>query len=152
MKVARIYEEVSNTRTDFLHKTSTKLVNDYSLIALEKLASKEMSEQNFGKQINDAGWNMFANMISYKAEEAGAVVEFVDARNTSQLCSRCGSRVQKELHERTHCCPHCGLTVDRDLNAAKNILMRATQGHCGSNASGDGAPKSAVRERGSPTR
>ncbi|MBI3412884.1 MAG: transposase, partial [Candidatus Aenigmarchaeota archaeon] len=66
LKVARLHEKISNTRIDFLHKTSTSLVNDYSLIAFEKLASQKMAEQNFGKSINDAGWNVFANMISYK--------------------------------------------------------------------------------------
>ena len=97
MKVARLHEKVSNTRTDFLHKTSTRLVNNYSLIALEKLASSEMAEQNFGKSINDAGWSMFANMISYKAEEAGCRVIFVDPKNTTQECSNCHEIVKKNF-------------------------------------------------------
>ena len=81
---------------------------------------------------------MFANMISYKAEEAGCKVVFVDPKNTTKMCSDCGTLVDKELCERIHNCPQCGLSIDRDLNAAKNILIRATQGHCGSNACGDG--------------
>jgi len=97
-----------------------------------------MSEQNFGKSINDAGWNMFANMLCYKAEEAGCRVVFVDPKNTTQECSNCHEIVKKELSDRIHDCPFCGLVIDRDLNAAKNILIRATQGHCGSNACGDG--------------
>jgi putative transposase len=132
LKVARIYEKVSNTRADFLHKTSTKLVNDYSLIALEKLASKEMSEQNFGKSINDAGWNMFANMISYKAESAGCKVIFVNPKNTTQECSRCHDIVKKDISVQIHDCPFCNLVMDRDLNAARNILIRATAGQVGS--------------------
>ena len=67
LKVARLHEKVSDVRQDFLHKTSTQLVNNYSFLALERLATKEMAEQRFGKQINDAGWNMFANMLAYKA-------------------------------------------------------------------------------------
>jgi len=137
---------VSNTKADFLHKTSTKLVNDYSFIALEKLASKKMSKQNFGKQINDAGWSTFANMISYKAEEAGCMVVFVNPKNTTKLCSGCGILVDKELYERIHNCPECGFSIDRDLNAAKNILIRATQGHCGSNACGDGAIALSIKQ------
>lgn len=70
-KIARAYEKVANTRADFLHKTTTSLVNSYSLIAMEKLASREMAEQQFGKSINDAGWRMFANMLRYKAGSAG---------------------------------------------------------------------------------
>ena len=131
-KVAVLHEKIANIRADFLHKISTSLVNDYSFIALEELASKEMSEQNFGKQINDAGWNMFANMLCYKAEEAGCKVVFVNPKDTTQECSNCHEIVKKELSDRIHNCPNCGLMIDRDLNAARNILIRATQGHCGS--------------------
>jgi putative transposase len=132
LKVARIYEKVSNTRADFLHKTSTKLVNDYSLIALEKLASWNMAEQNFGKFINDAGWNMFANMLRYKAEETGCEVVFVNPKNTTQECSRCHDIVKKGISVRIHDCPFCNLVMDRDLNAARNIFIRATAGQVGS--------------------
>ena len=122
LKVARIHENISNARSDFLHKISKQLVNDHSFIALEKLASKKMSEKRFGKQINDAGWNAFANMLRYKAEEAGCRVIFVDPKNTTQECSSCHEIVKKDLSDRTHRCPSCGLVVDRDLNAAMNIL------------------------------
>ncbi|NYZ76477.1 IS200/IS605 family element transposase accessory protein TnpB [Candidatus Micrarchaeota archaeon] len=133
-KVSLIHEKIANTRADFLHKTSTQLVNDYSIIALEKLNSKEMSEENYGKQIHDAGWNMFANMLAYKAEGAGCRVVFVDPKNTTQECSNCHQIVKKDLTERTHNCHFCGLSIDRDLNAARNILIRATAGQAGSNA------------------
>jgi len=146
LKVARLHEKVSNTRADFLHKTSTRFVNDYSLIALEKLASSKMSEQNFGRQINDAGWNMFANMLSYKAEEAGCRVIFVDPKNTTQECSNCHEIVKKELSDRIHDCPFCGFVMDRDLNAAKNILIRATAGLAGSQASRDGDSLPSLKE------
>jgi len=138
LKVARLHEKVSSTRADFLHKTSTSLVNDYSFIALEKLASQEMSKQNFGKSINDAGWGMFANMLAYKAAEAGCKVVFVNPKNTTQDCSNCHKVVIKDLTERMHNCPFCGISIDRDLNAARNIFARATAGQAGSNACGDG--------------
>jgi len=136
LKVARLHEKVSNARADFLHKLSTQLVRSYSLIALEKLASRNMAEQNFGKFINDAGWNMFANMLRYKAEETGCEVVFVNPKNTTQECSSCGIIVPKDLSCRVHNCS-CGLTIDRDLNAARNILIKATEGHSESNACGD---------------
>ncbi|QLJ53483.1 MAG: Mobile element protein [Candidatus Fermentimicrarchaeum limneticum] len=134
VRVAKLHEKIADCRRDFLHKISTELVNDYSIIALEKLASKEMSEENYGKQIRDAGWNMFANMLAYKAEGAGCKVVFVDPRNTTKECSSCGALVDKTLRDRAHNCPFCGLSIDRDLNAARVILIRATEGHSGSNA------------------
>ena len=137
LKVARTYEKVTNTRKDFLHKLSTQLSNNYSLIALEKLTSQEMSQRKFGKHINDAGWNMFANMLAYKAESAGCNIVFVDPKDTTKECSSCHEIVNKDLRERTHNCPNCGLSIDRDINAAQNILTRATAGIAGSNACGD---------------
>jgi len=134
VRIARLHEKVSDCRKDFLHKISTQVVNDYSIIALEKLASKEMSEENYGKQIHDAGWSMFANMLAYKAEGTGCRVVFVNPENTSQECSSCHRIVKKDLTERMHNCPFCGLSIDRDLNAARNILIRATPGQGGSNA------------------
>jgi len=146
VKVAKLYEKISDCRRDFLHKISTKLVNDYSIIALEKLASKEMVEEDYGKQINDAGWNMFANMLAYKAEGAGCKVVFVDPENTTKECSNCGSMTEKTLQDRIHNCPCCGLIIDRDLNAARVILIRATEGHSGSNASGNATIVASMKE------
>ena len=76
----------------------------------------------FYKSILDSGWTGFRNMLHYKAEEAGYVVAEVKPEYTSQICSGCGIKVKKELGERTHDCPSCGLQLSRDLNAAKNIL------------------------------
>ncbi|MFH1306152.1 MAG: transposase [Candidatus Micrarchaeota archaeon] len=146
IKVAKQYEKVSNTRADFLHKLSSGFVSNYSLIALEKLASQEMAEQNFGKSINDAGWGMCANMICYKAEEAGCKVVFVDPKNTTQECSNCQNIVKKDITERMHNCSFCGLSIDRDLNAARNILIRATAGIAGSNACEDETMVSSVKQ------
>ncbi len=146
IKVARLHERVANTRLDFLHKTANRLLSDYSLIAMEKLASREMAMQGHGKGINDAGWGTFANILTYKAENAGSKVVFVDPRNTSKECSDCGQLVEKTLWERQHDCPSCGLSIDRDVNAAIIILTRATAGAAGSNASGDGAMAPSVKE------
>ncbi|VVB65779.1 putative transposase [Candidatus Gugararchaeum adminiculabundum] len=152
LKVARVHERVANSRSDFLHKLSKRLVSNYSLIALERLTSKEMSQQNFGKSINDAGWNMFANMVCYKAEEAGSRVVFVNPIDTTKECSTCGTKTSKSLAERTHACPFCGLSLDRDVNAALVILKRATAGTAGSNASGNETIVSSMKEEAAPFR
>lgn len=140
IKVAKIHEKIRNVRRDFLHKTSTTLVNKYSLIAMEKLEVQDMAkkENRLGKSINDVGWSELANMLSYKAGNAGSRVVFVNPKNTTKTCHRCGSVQDMPLSERTYCCLSCGMVENRDLNAARNILARATLGQSGSNASGDG--------------
>jgi putative transposase len=130
VKLVKAYEKLGNTRMDFLHKTSHSLVHRYSLISLENLNITGMVQESFGKQINDAGWGMLANMLCYKAESAGCKVVFVDPAGTTKECSRCGTVVPKTLWTREHRCPCCGLVLDRDLNAAINILNR-TAGHAG---------------------
>ena len=69
-------------------------------------------------------WSQLTNFVSYKAEGAGRRVEFVDPKNTSQECSNCGEIVKKSLAQRVHRCPFCGLVMDRDQNAAINILKK----------------------------
>ena len=133
------HEKLKNARRDFLHWRSRKLVSSYSLIALEDLAIREMAEQKFGKQINDASWGELANMLHYKAESAGCEVVFVNPEGTTKTCCICGNKKDMPLSERTYRCDSCGNHMDRDLNAARNILKRATAGIAGSNACGDGA-------------
>jgi putative transposase len=134
LKLARAYEKLANSRLDFLHKTSRSLVNRYSVISLENLNIKGMVQEKFGKSINDAGWGMLTSMLCYKAESAGCKVVFINPEGTTQQCSRCGIVVRKTLADRVHNCPSCGLVLDRDLNAARNILKRSTVGHTESEA------------------
>ena len=75
----------------------------------------------------DVAWSQFVSMTISKAEEAGRSVMLVNPRDTSKMCSDCGELVEKKLSERTHTCPHCGLVMDRDRNAALNILHRGLQ-------------------------
>jgi putative transposase len=125
-QVAKTHERVANQRRDFAHKLSHKLTESYSLIAVEDLNIAGMSKNhNLAKSILDAGWAQLLNMLSYKVENTGGQVVAVDPRNTSQVCSGCGCIVKKDLSVRVHHCLHCGLILDRDVNAAINILNRA---------------------------
>ena len=110
----------------------------------EQLNIKGMvKNHNLAKHISDCSWRKLIEYTTYKAEEAGVEVRLVNPKNTTQICSGCGKIVPKTLADRTHNCSHCGLEIDRDLNAAKNILSRvgttpsyaygdltSTQGHC----------------------
>ena len=146
IKVARVHEKIVDVRRDFLHKTANMLIQNYSFIALEKLNLRAMSQGWLGKSINDASWSAFTSILRYKAESAGCEVVFVNPNNTTQECSRCHEIVKKDLSERIHYCKHCGLLMDRDLNASKNILMKATVGTTGSNASGNGTVVPSMKE------
>ena len=99
--------------------------------------------QIYGKQIND-GWSTFVNMLYYKAEETGNKVILVDPTNTTKMCSNC--RAIKNRAKRTYDCSSCGLNINRDLNASINILMRATERHSESNASGDVSMETPMKE------
>jgi len=120
--VARLHEKIANQRKDFLHKTSNHYIRNYKYIAVEDLnISGMIKNHHLAQSISDASWNQFFTMLSYKAESAGRVLVKVDPRGTSQRCSGCGELVPKKLSERIHACPHCGLVLDRDENAARNI-------------------------------
>jgi len=86
-----------------------------------------VQNHSLAKSISDVAWNMLVNITSYKAASAGSIVILVDPRNTSKMCSRCGSLVEKSLSDRVHSCHCCGLSMDRDQNAAINILRLGMQ-------------------------
>ena len=123
VKLARLHEKISNSRDDCLHKASRRIVDEYYVVYVEDLNIGNMvKNRHLAKSISDASWGRFIRMIAYKEEESGGQLVFVNPRNTSQLCSQCGKMVEKSLSERMHKCPHCGLVMDRDLNASRNIL------------------------------
>jgi putative transposase len=126
--IRKTHEMIANSRRDFHHKASHLLVDPYSLIAVESLNIKGLARSHVAKSMHDAGWAQFLYFLSYKAESAGAQVVEVDARHTSQVCSRCGVSVPKSLDVRWHDCPECGLSLQRDVNAARNVLGRASLG------------------------
>ncbi len=126
--VHRVHERIANKRSDFAHQLSKTLVDRFGVIAFEDLNIKNMLQNHrLAKSISDAAWRMLVTTTQNKAVEAGSVVVLVDPRNTSQMCSRCGLKVPKSLSDRVHECPQCGLVMDRDENAAINILRLGLQ-------------------------
>ena len=126
--VERVHERISNRRTDFAHQISHRLVDQFGFIAFEDLNIQNMLKNHcLAKSISDVAWNTLVKATESKAAYAGSKVVLVDPRQTSQMCSRCGLIVKKDLSERVHSCPECGLTMDRDLNAAINILRLGLQ-------------------------
>jgi len=128
--IQRIHERIANKRSNFAHQLSHKLVTKYSVVCLENLNIKSMlrdGTRGLSKSISDASWSLLLRLISYKAESAGSKAIFVDPRNTSQMCSFCGALVPKQLKDRIHKCPFCDLEMDRDQNAAVNILRLGLQ-------------------------
>ena len=142
--LSRIHERIRNRRHDFVHQTARRLVNRFGVIAVEKLNVKTMLGNHcLAKSISDASWSMFRTVLTQKAESAardanGTVLREVIAVNpayTSQDCSVCGyrpdgleGRTKKKLSDRWHNCPMCTASLDRDTNAAVNILNLALQG------------------------
>ena len=122
--VAKVYERVSNSRLDFLHKLSYKLVSDSQAVIVENLHVKGMvRNHNLAKSISDAGWGTFTNFLAYKLErKGGKLVEIDRWFPSSKLCSNCFYQVSDmPLDVREWTCPHCGSHHDRDGNAAINI-------------------------------
>jgi putative transposase len=120
--VAKKHEKVKRQRRDFHHKTALSLVRQYDVVYLEDLrVANLVRNHHLAKSISDAGWAAFRTILEAKAAWAGRQVVAVPPAFTSQDCSACGARVAKSLSVRTHVCPSCGLILDRDQNAARNI-------------------------------
>ncbi len=151
-KAALVHEKIANARKDHLHKSANRLLSIYSKIVMEDLRIREMAQEGHGKGIYDASWGMFTHLLCYKAENAGSEIVFVNPKDTTKECSRCHSIVSKSLRERVHQCSSCGLTLDRDVNAAINILTRATAGMAESNACGDGKIIPSLKQEAAPFR
>jgi putative transposase len=122
LSVARLHERIRNLRMNHAHQLSRQLVAEFGLIAVENLLIRDMGRGSFAKDARDQGWAQFLRLLGYKAEEAGVRVVPVPPAGTTRRCSECGSSVPKPLSERSHKCADCGLVLDRDVNAARNIL------------------------------
>ncbi|GGA32318.1 RNA-guided endonuclease TnpB family protein [Okeania sp. KiyG1] len=137
LAVAKQHKKVADKRKDFHFKTANELLSKAEVIAHvdaergvpeANLNIKGLAKTHLSKSINDAGWGQFLSILTVKAGNAGQKTIAVNPKNTSQNCSNCGEKVPKKLNIRTHSCPHCGIVIDRDLNAAINIKNRAA-GH-----------------------
>ena len=159
-QLARAHLKVSRQREDFARKTASTLVSSHDLIAYEHLQIRNMvRNHHLAKSIHDAGWGTFISWVKAYGLMHAVPVIAVAPQFTSQECSACGAMVKKSLSVRTHICTRCGVVLDRDHNAARNILAKAlacTLGHretSGSpeNASGQTAstptPKRATSKR-----
>jgi putative transposase len=140
-RLAKIKAKIAAVRRQWSHKQAARLTRCYALVAAEDLAVGNMTRSAKGtieapgvnvrakaglnREILATGWAQLREMLAYKAERDGSRLVLVDPRNTSQRCSGCGELVRKTLAQRIHHCPHCGLVLDRDQNAAKNILSLA---------------------------
>lgn len=122
--LGRKHAHISNVRRESAIQMARALVKKYDAIYVENLNIKGLARGLLSKSVHDAGWGISLHWLDTKAEEAGRLVGSVDPAGTSIDCSGCGKRVPKELSERTHRCSWCGLHLDRDVNAAKNIKTR----------------------------
>jgi len=147
--VARLHERIRNRRHNFVHQESRKIVNEFGVIVVEDLNVKNLSRspapkpdpENEGqflpngasqkaglnKSILDAAWSMFRSALAYKAESANRKFLEINPAYTSQDCHFCGYRAKKKLSDRWHLCPKCGASLDRDRNAAINLLALGIQ-------------------------
>ncbi len=136
-KLAKAHLKVQRQREDFARKTANTLIASHDLIAYEQLQIRNLvKNRRLAKAMSDAAWSAFLRWVNYYGGLHGIPVIAVAPHFTSQDCSACGSSVKKSLSMRTHVCPSCGLVLDRDHNAALNILGKGyrTVGQTGTDA------------------
>ena len=142
LRVAKVYEKISNQRKDFLEKESAKIVREYDVVVIEKLNMRSMANKGMknGKTVNDIGFGMFKEMLRYKiSNNLGKLIEADKFYPSSQLCSKCGFKniAVKNLNIREWDCPQCGIHHDRDVNAAINLKNYYTTATVGIKARGE---------------
>src|SRR5712692_9122728 len=131
-QLARAHLQVQRQREDFARKTASTLVSSHDLIAYEDLQIRNMvRNHHLAKSIHDAGWGIFLQWVNYYGIVHDIAIIAVPPHFTSQQCSECGTLVKKSLSVRTHICHGCGMVLDRDHNAALNILQKALSSNQG---------------------
>jgi len=125
LRLARQHTYISNARNDFLHKLSKAIIDENQVVVVEDINVKGLLKSRLAKSISDSGWSKFLTYLRYKAEWYGRTFIQVDRFfPSSKLCHRCGYKNEDlALHDRTWCCPACGETHDRDVNASKNLYF-----------------------------
>ena len=127
LKVAKLQKHISNQRNDFLQKLTTTIISNYDVISIEDLDVKSMKETDSkirNKRVGDVSWSEFRRMLTYKSQWYGKDLSVIDRYYpSSQICHVCGHRDGKKSEDiRNWICPHCHSELDRDINAAINIL------------------------------
>jgi putative transposase len=125
-KIARLHLHIARQRKDFHYAVAHHLCSNYDLIGFEKLNIKGLARTRLAKSILDVAWRSFLNILQAVAVKRGKHTQEIDARGTSIECFNCDERVVKDLSVRVHNCPNCGVSLDRDYNAAINVLKRTT--------------------------
>ena len=125
LRLARQHAYISNARNDFLHKLSKAIIDENQVVVVEDINVKGLLRTRLAKSISDSGWSKFLTYLKYKAEWYGRTFIQVDRFfPSSKLCYRCGHKNDDlALHDRTWCCPACGETHDRDVNASINLYF-----------------------------
>jgi putative transposase len=125
----RIHRKIARCRADALHKFSRKIVDKYQTIVIGDVSSQKFAKTRMAKSVLDSAWGMLKKQLQYKGEHASRSVEIVNERNTTRACSSCGCisgpSGLRQLVVRAWKCSECGSDHDRDINAARNILVRA---------------------------
>jgi putative transposase len=130
-RAADLHAKITNSRRDFLHKLSHRIVREFDYIAVGNVNAAGLARTRMAKSVLDASWSSFRSMLAYKAVKHGARYEEVDERFSSQVCSSCGSLPDSrpigiaDLGIRHWVCGNCGRSHDRDINSALNILARS---------------------------
>lgn len=129
IKVAKLYEKITNQRKDYLHKLSSKLIRENQSIVIEDLkVANMMKNRKLSKVIGEVSWHEFRLLLEYKSKWYGRELIIAPSNYaSSQLCSECGNKSSqtKDLSCRIYNCPECGMTLDRDINASRNLLKLA---------------------------
>ena len=124
-----LHARIGNARRDFHHKLSIRIVREFDYIAVGNVNASGLAKTRMAKSVLDAGWSSFRHMLRYKAIAHGAWYEEVNESFSSRVCSSCASETGPkgvaDLGIRTWVCVECGVSHDRDINSAHNILFRS---------------------------